>query len=272
MKKTIPLKTTNRLAQYSALSIAIVGIVDANGEVVYMNIADVGPHNQTFSLDLDGGGTHDFFIRHAGSTNYNGILDILPENGGNAILGAANGGKYFPFALNNGDSINSSNAYWNSNYQYQTLNRFRCMYGSGDSYWCDVTDRFLGLRFDIGGNTHYGWARLDVDLSTLNWMIKDYAYESTPGAGITAGDGILGVNDDQLSKVKIIALNKTIALYNIQESTSYKLFSMSGQAVLDGKIENKSHVIEANSIASGIYIIELKGANSGAIFRKKIVL
>lgn len=272
MKNRTPLRRTNRLAQYSALSLAIAGVADINGGVIYTDIADVGPHNQTFYLDLDGGGTYDFFIRHAGSTNYNGILDILPENGGNAILGVANGGKYFPFPVSNGYSINSSNAYWNSNYQFQTLNKFRCMSGTGGSYWCGVTDGFLGLRFDIGGNTHYGWARLDVDLSTLNWKIKDYAYESTPGVGIKAGDGILGIDDNQFQKVKIIALNKSIALHNLPQSTSYKLYSMTGKSILDGEIENETHVIEANTLSSGVYIIELKDVSTNAVVRKKLIL
>jgi len=75
-----------------------------------------------------------------------------------------------------------------------------------------------------------------------------------------------------MQQVKIIALNKSIALYNLPETTNYKLYSMTGQSVLNGKIENDTHVIEANSISSGVYIIELEDSNSKAVIRKKIVL
>ena len=47
-------------------------------------------------------------------------------------------------------------------------------------------DKYLGLRFIIKGQTHYGWARLDV-LSLSHWVIKDYAYNATPNKPILAG-------------------------------------------------------------------------------------
>ena len=271
MNKTTSLKLSKRLTQYSALSLAIAGIVDVNGQIVYTDIADIGPHNQSLVLDLNGDG-RDFDIRHDGSSNYGAILKIIPGYASlsNAILGLYNYSNIFPFALNASYTISAGNSNWNSNYQYQLLNELQCY--NFNSYWCyGVSDKFLGLRFDIGGNTHYGWARLDVD-PIMEWKLKDYAYNSTPDAPIDTGEGILGVNDALDSKVKIVALNKSIALYNLPEITSYKLYTMTGQSVLDGKIENNTYVIEANTLSSGVYIIELKDNNSKAIIRKKIVL
>ena len=150
-----------------------------------------------------------------------------------------------------------------------------CNYSS--SQWCGVTDKFLGLRFDISGITHYGWARLDVPLNASGWVIKDYAYNATqtvPGFGdpITAGQTTLGLDDNELSKIKIVALNKSNALFNLPQQTNYRLFSITGQSVLDGKITNSTHVIEANTLATGVYILELKDVDSNAVIRKKIVL
>ena len=234
MKKTISLNLPNRLAQYGALSLAIAGIIDANGQVIYTNIADTGPLNQTYNLDLDGGGTFDFFIRHGGGSY--GIVDVLPETGGNAIIGRYTYTDIFPFALNNSYTISVGNSNWQSNYQYQILNELNCYNFS--SYWCGVTDKFLGLRFEIGADTHYGWARLDVSASGGSWLIKDYAYNSARDLQIDTGEGIpLGIDDELVSKVKIVALNKSIALYNLPESISYKLFTMTGQSVLKGKIK-----------------------------------
>lgn len=270
MKKTTSLNLPNRLTQYSALSLAIAGVVGVNGEVIYTDIADTGP-NWTYNLDIDGGGTNDFYLRHwLSSYGLFGVLDVLPENG-NAIIGRYTSIDIFPFALNNSYAISAGNTYWQSNYQYQNLNFLSCNPAS-NSYWCGVTNKFLGLRFDIGGNTHYGWARLDVNASGSTWLLKDYAYDDTPGASIIAGDGILGIDDELVSKVKVVALNKNIALYNLPESTSYKLFNMTGQTVLNDKIENDTFVIEANTLASGIYIIELENNTTKAILRKKIVL
>ena len=56
-----------------------------------------------------------------------------------------------------------------------------CPYG-----WEGKVDKYLGLRFQINGQTHYGWARLDV-LSTFKWTIKDYAYNAIHDQPILAG-------------------------------------------------------------------------------------
>ncbi|MCH7524767.1 MAG: T9SS type A sorting domain-containing protein [Bacteroidetes bacterium] len=69
-----------------------------------------------------------------------------------------------------------------------------------------------------------------------------------------------------------MAINKSIALFNLLQATNYRLFSITGQSVLDGKITNNTYVIEANTLANGIYIIELQDAESNAVIRKKIVL
>lgn len=47
---------------------------------------------------------------------------------------------------------------------------------------------------------------------------------------------------------------------------------MSGKSILNGEIENETHVIEANTLSSGVYIIELKDVSTNAVVRKKLVL
>jgi hypothetical protein len=46
---------------------------------------------------------------------------------------------------------------------------------------------FLGLEFDISGNTHYAWLRLTLHPDAGAVILRDYAYETTPGMGIVAG-------------------------------------------------------------------------------------
>ena len=82
----------------------------------------------------------------------------------------------------------------------------------------------------------------------------------------------MGIEDNQFNNIKVIALNKSIALYNLPQQTNYRLFSITGQSVLDGNIENNIHVIEANTLATGVYIVELKDKDTNAVIRKKIVL
>jgi hypothetical protein len=82
----------------------------------------------------------------------------------------------------------------------------------------------------------------------------------------------LGLEDNVISEVKIKAFNKSVSLHNLPSRTNYQLFNMSGQSVLNGKISSSEYTIEANTLSTGIYIIELRDLNSNAVVRKKIVL
>ena len=60
--------------------------------------------------------------------------------------------------------------------------------------WKNVSNGFLGLRFIINGQVHYGWARVNVHLKLLGFGAKinvtllGYAYETTPNNSIQAGE------------------------------------------------------------------------------------
>jgi len=151
----------------------------------------------------------------------------------------------------------------------QSLNYKNCSFSIGN--WCDV-DAYLGLRFNIDGGVHLGWARLEVDQNSTTYIVKEFAYNETPGEPINAGQKTLGLEDKFYSNTRIVALNKSIAIYNLPSTTNYKLFSLTGQSVLEGRIENDTDVIEANTLSNGIYIVELTDVNSKAVIRKKIVL
>jgi hypothetical protein len=50
-----------------------------------------------------------------------------------------------------------------------------------------VLGAFLGLEFDIGGQTHYGWARLQGDPFFVRLEVQEWAYETVPGRPIASG-------------------------------------------------------------------------------------
>lgn len=56
-----------------------------------------------------------------------------------------------------------------------------------------VTDRYLGLKFVVRGEVHYGWARLSVTLGhyrqfdDVSGTLTGYAYETVPDKPIIAG-------------------------------------------------------------------------------------
>jgi len=56
--------------------------------------------------------------------------------------------------------------------------------------WWGNTDRYLAIRFPVGGDWYYGWVRVSVQSLSpgISFTIRDHAYNSVPGAGIFAGE------------------------------------------------------------------------------------
>jgi hypothetical protein len=65
--------------------------------------------------------------------------------------------------------------------------------------WKNVTNKYLGFRFNVNGEAHYGWARLSVSAigGTIKTTLTGYAYETQPSTAILAGDR--GPNAEQAS-------------------------------------------------------------------------
>jgi hypothetical protein len=72
--------------------------------------------------------------------------------------------------------------------------------------WVNVSNRYLGLVFQIKGKTHYGWARLSVQVGYvyINAALTGYAYETITGKSIKAGQKTeaddFTINPDSLNR------------------------------------------------------------------------
>ena len=53
--------------------------------------------------------------------------------------------------------------------------------------WAGIDSGYMGLEFDISGQTHYGWARITSVYDSATVIIHDWAYETQPGVEIAAG-------------------------------------------------------------------------------------
>jgi hypothetical protein len=53
--------------------------------------------------------------------------------------------------------------------------------------WSGVTGRYLGLKFLIDGEFHYGWARLTVGKKVNHVVLTGYAYETVANKHLKAG-------------------------------------------------------------------------------------
>jgi hypothetical protein len=74
--------------------------------------------------------------------------------------------------------------------------------------WVNVTNRYLGVKFNISGETHYGWVRMTVLTQggvTINATVTGYAYESLANTPLTAGqpEGTADIADGTLGKLAL---------------------------------------------------------------------
>jgi len=54
--------------------------------------------------------------------------------------------------------------------------------------WLNKKDKYLGLKFIISGQYHYGWIRISHTQNEAKLAILDYAYNKLPGEPIRAGE------------------------------------------------------------------------------------
>ncbi len=268
MKKITSQKLSKRLAKYGALSVAIAGVADASGQIVHTpNVDFVGTLLSSLVIDFDGDTVDDVVVLQTNFPAGSIYIELMRAEAfaSNGIAANVVGNYTYGVNVPYGSAIGASTTVASFGDMCQAA-------GYTNSQFCGTTgDGYIGVSFDISGSTHYGWVRIAPGSSSTNFTVLDYAYESSPDTSINAGQ-TLGIEDNELNKIKIVALNKSIALFNLPQSTNYRLFSITGKSVLDGKISNNTHVIEANTLATGVYIIELEDADANAVIRKKIVL
>jgi len=148
-------------------------------------VLGLGPDDNTTFLDLNEDGVNDFGFR-----NYNGTLSLVPALGSSAT--ATTGGGYQWYGpLNAGTMVSQlldAPLLWMSDEDYLVSYMMHDPTGEviGIGPWRGVDHGLLGLSFDIGGQTHYGWIRMTDDSETA-FVVHDWAYETQSGFGINAG-------------------------------------------------------------------------------------
>lgn len=165
----------------------IASAMPAQGEIVYTATHTVIPARHKVQIDLNNDGIPDFTV-----SNYRFCTDIcgrtlraLPS-GGNAIAGVPKFlGLEYADALKPGSKIGST-----IEFEGKLMAASGTEYGYiGSWFGGDVTNRYLGIKFLIKGEVHYGWARLNVISGSgkIGAVLTGYAYETVANRPIIAG-------------------------------------------------------------------------------------
>ena len=253
--------TSKKLRNYGAMSAAILAGANAFGQVVYTDIDDVTlvPGDEGFLIDLNDDGTTDFEIENfpaAGAVIFPGINGSANSN---AFVGFQSGNFEYPSNLVAGDVIDATSPTTPAG-ERGDLNFYGCAYTN--SQFCDgVVDGFIGLIFQFNGNTHYGWARVDVAADVSEYTLRDFAFDATPDAPIVAGDNALSLADNVIEGLSTYVSNNVLTIDARQPLEAVTIHNVSGQVVISQKLSNTTESVNLSALSTGMYIatIETEG-------------
>jgi hypothetical protein len=276
MKKNLQ----SRISKYTAVAGAVVSAAGAQAQVVYTDVnpdySHDAPQNNGFAvypLDLNNDQTIDFVIasRDTVTTATVRLTLAVPYGAGNAVAGETPSNYDYALALDINSMVDST-LNW-----IAATNTMAYNVDSNNPYnenWNGVTDKYLGLKFVVGANTHYGWARLDSYAIGDSIVVKDYAFNATPNVGIMTGNMGASLTETQVENL-VKFINKSnnsvqVVLNGNLTNGVVSVVSSTGQVVSSDAITEKTFSVDMNNLSSGIYMVNVT-FNEGATTKKIIV-
>jgi hypothetical protein len=184
-------------AAISAITLGSLSLAPTvHAEILYTpankSIGQVQNGQSTLQIDLNNDGVPDFVLsaenlRSSSSGNF--IFHDLSARGldGNQILEASQhyaankaiGNIIGPVSARAGFGTFGAMAFYELGVSEFTYHR------TSSGFWLNATNRYLGVKFSINGEIHYGWARLNARAGAAT--LTGYAYETIRDKPIPAG-------------------------------------------------------------------------------------
>ncbi|MDZ4656430.1 MAG: PEP-CTERM sorting domain-containing protein [Bythopirellula sp.] len=199
---SISTKQRERIKQYlaaagaTAASAVLATTADAALVEQSLNIAIVD--GSVVPIDLDGDSVTDFTFTHTqlGFLPYDNQALYITSNspGSEVAFFSASGYGWVSESADDDGQIDGSDGLLPTSAVPYGVAYLGFVNNGGTTFsseFFNLTDGFLGLTIEIGGNTHYGWAHMDVgdvvlgppDVSqSFNAVLKCIAFEDVPGA------------------------------------------------------------------------------------------
>jgi hypothetical protein len=166
----------------------------AESEVIIKN-TNIPISRDGTSLDLNGDGITDikfnvFFTQ--GHYDIFTVLDVQPSPGNAVVQAKLHTG--YASDLVRGALIGTNSPFGTSNGKSMLMEEGNCSSGKchvEGSWVGNHPNRFVGIKFLINGETHYGWARLTVKFTyrteVLSATLTEYGYETLANTSLEAG-------------------------------------------------------------------------------------
>ncbi len=200
-----------RWAGYAAAGAAAFGAGEvADAAIVHSGVLNIDLAGAAGNIDLDGDGVNDIFLSNpvnsattigGGSYPVAGAGFVAQGNNivgtgttattvanSNAGIAGFTGAFGYPYAYNIpvGAAIDGALSFLPAG----TLAFVSYANNGGSSQFAVQGQQgIIGVEFDIGGNTHYGWIRVEnrTGVPTHLFTLVDFAYEDQPNTAINAG-------------------------------------------------------------------------------------
>ena len=173
----------------TVVSVFAALVTIAQAEIVYTPVNVNLPTNGYYPIDLNHDGVTDFTFQTSQTGTQCGlmfpehtILKIQPNSSGGVVGGG------WVWALQSGVPIDFHQGFYGGDglmYDYQQPSH--CILAHSWGWWDNVKHGYLGLEFQINGQTHYGWAELTTNDYTHVNTLYGFAYETDPLKGIMTG-------------------------------------------------------------------------------------
>jgi hypothetical protein len=149
-------------------------------------------------IDLNHDGIADFSFSNyqtATGTNGGGLLRAQAKNQSDEIWGRGEFRNYgrFAYALRPGFGVGPNRSFFQKGSRWIMAETAAGGFSSFEhsatyGQWLYTRNRYLGLKFTVGGAVHYGWARFTVTVPLgIQATLTGYAYETTPYKPIVTG-------------------------------------------------------------------------------------
>ena len=175
----------------SAAGVSLLALAQpSEAKIVYTKTHQVIGSDGIYPLDLNRDGTIDFLIQERIYSTYANSQPSslrVKEAFGNAVEGSSS----LAAALRKGSRIGPRQGFISSKGSLgELMFESYCADTCGTrGHWLNVKNRYLGLKFQISGKTHFGGARLSVEVENrkITATLTGYAYETVANKGIDAG-------------------------------------------------------------------------------------
>ena len=176
----------------SAVGVAVLATAQpADAKIIYTKTrVTITPVTRTYALDVNHDGITDFNLGFCSCVPHgNGVTIRSYRNVGNGAIEAP-GHSYSAAALVGGAAIGPAqvfrSVYQNGGAQMAAVGSyFSGPYSVGP--WAGGKNGYLGLKFVINGQVHFGWARVTVTKHIGEVVLTGFAYETVANKHLKAG-------------------------------------------------------------------------------------